>query len=160
MSKKTTSQSLDLFRNAVESTPDIATAYNKGLQAIDAKDKTYFKVKDTNLIDGSVNIDKTTHALYPRDNRWDYVVGYNAKAYYVEVHPANTSNIPEMLRKLEWLKMWLKNKAPQLASLPSGNPKYNWIATSAGVHITKTSPQSRQLAQMGLLPKRVMQLND
>ena len=112
------------------------------------------KLKDKRKVDGSLNIDKETKLLYPNDPRWDYAVGYDGKVFFVEVHPANTSNISEMAKKKEWLKKWLISKAPLLNALPSGHPRFLWVATESGVHISNQASYKRKLAQLGFNPKR------
>lgn len=142
------------FKAAVEGTPDVAKGYRSGLQAIEKADKDAVVLKDNRKVDGSLNIDKETKLLYPHDSRWDYAIGYDGKVNFVEVHPANTSNISEMAKKKEWLKNWLKSKAPLLDSLPAGNPKFLWAATESGVHISNQASHKRKLAQLGFSPKR------
>ena len=112
------------------------------------------KLNDKRRVDGSLNIDKETKHLYPNEPRWDYAVGYDDKVFFVEVHPANTSNISEMAKKKEWLKKWLQSKAPLLDAFPSGNQKYLWAATESGVHISNQASHMRKLAQLGFNPKR------
>lgn len=142
------------FRKAVEGTPDVANGYCPGLRALENVDKGAVKLKDKRKVDGSLNIDNETKLLYPNDSRWDYAVGYDDKVFFVEVHPANTSNISEMAKKKEWLKDWLKSKAPLLEALPSGNPRFLWAATESGVHISNQASYMRKLAQLGFNPKR------
>ena len=142
------------FRMAVEETPDVANGYCPGLQALENVDKGAVKLKYKRKVDGSLNIDKETKLLYPNDPRWDYAVGYDGKVFFVEVHPANTSNISEMAKKKEWLKKWLKSKAPLLNALPSGHPRFLWVATESGVHISNQASYKRKLAQLGFNPKR------
>lgn len=142
------------FKAAVEGTPDVAKGYRSGLQAIKEADKDAVVLKDNRKVDGSLNIDKETKLLYPHDSRWDYAIGYYGKVNFVEVHPANTSNISEMVKKKEWLKNWLKSKAPLLDGLPAGNPKFLWAATESGVHISNQASHKRKLAQLGFSPKR------
>lgn len=139
---------------AVEGTPDVANGYCPGLQALENVDKTAVKLNDKRKVDGSLNIDKETKLLYPNDPRWDYAVGYDGKVFFVEVHPANTSNISEMEKKKEWLKKWLKSKAPLLDALPSGHPRFLWVATKSGVRISNQASYMRKLAQLGFNPKR------
>ena len=146
--------SIGAFRKAVEGTPDVANGYCSGLQALENVDKGAVKLKGKRKADGSLNIDKETKCLYPNDSRWDYAIGYDDKVFFVEVHPANTSNISEMAKKKEWLKQWLKSKAPLLEALPSGNPRFLWAATEAGVHISNQASYKRKLAQLGFNPKR------
>ena len=141
------------FRMAVEETPDVANGYCPGLQALENVDKGAVKLKDKRKVDGSLNIDKETKLLYPNDPRWDYAVGYDGKVFVVEVHPANTSNISEMAKKKEKKKKWLISKAPLLNALPSGHPRFLWVATESGVHISNQASYKRKLAQLGFNPK-------
>ncbi len=107
-------------------------------------------VKDARRLDGSLNIDEETKMLYPNESRWDYAVGYDGKVYYVEVHPANTSNVEEVIKKKLWLDKWLKEKAPSMSALKAGSPKYQWAATEAGVHVSPQSMYARRLSQRGI----------
>ena len=129
------------FRKAIENTPDVQHGFREGLQAM---------VKDARRLDGSLNIDEETKMLYPNESRWDYAVGYDGKVYYVEVHPANTSNIEEVIKKKVWLVKWLKEKAPSLNALKAGSPKFQWAATESGVHISSQSMYARRLSQRGI----------
>lgn len=143
------------FRKAIENTPDIQHGYREGLQAIVKADKRAVMVKDARRLDGSLNIDEETKMLYPNESRWDYAVGYDGKVYYVEVHPANTSNVEEVIKKKLWLDKWLKEKAPSMSALKAGSPKYQWAATEAGVHVSPQSMCARRLSQRGIeKPKR------
>lgn len=62
------------------------------------------KAEDGRKLQGSVDIDACTKGKYPNDARWDYAIGYDGKAMFVEVHPANTSNVREMESKVAILK--------------------------------------------------------
>lgn len=143
------------FRKAIENTPDVQHGYREGLQAIVKADKRAVMVKDARRLDGSLNIDEETKMLYPNESRWDYAVGYDGKVYYVEVHPANTSNVEEVIKKKLWLDKWLKEKDPSMSALKAGSPKYQWAATEAGVHVSPHSMYARRLSQRGIeKPKR------
>lgn len=132
----------NVFQAAVLATPDVASGYCKGLQAMKGN-SSMLRVSDNRCLMGSVDIDDSTKNLYPHDARWDYAVGYKDKAYFVEVHPANTSNVVEMLHKVNWLETWLKEKATELANIREGN--FYWVP-SGRVAILKSSPQYRKLA--------------
>lgn len=137
----------NVFKAAVEATPDITFGYCNGLQAFKSN-SSLLKVANTRKLLGSVDIDDATKNLYPQDARWDYAVGYEDNAYFVEVHPANTSNVAEMAKKAKWLETWLKDKAGELAKIRDGN--LLWIP-SGKVAILKSSPQYRSLAQHKLV---------
>lgn len=133
---------LNVFQKAVLATPEVSSGYCKGLQAMKGN-SPMLKVSDTRKLQGSVDIDDCTKSLYPQAARWDYAIGYNDKAYFAEVHPANTSNVIEMINKANWLEAWLKNKATDLAKIREDN--LFWIP-SGKVAILKNSRQYRQLA--------------
>lgn len=136
------------FKEVVESTPEINSGYCKGLQALKGY-ATKVSVDDTRKLDGSVDIDACTLNLYPEEARWDYVIGYDERAYFLEVHPANTSNVKEMILKAKWLKQWLQQKAPALKAI-SANRSFYWIP-SGRYAIQPNSPQYRKLAQSKIL---------
>ena len=71
------------------------------------------------------------------------------------MHPANTSNVEEVIKKKLWLDKWLKEKAPSMTALKAGSPKFQWAATEAGVHVSAQSMYARRLSQRGIeRPKR------
>jgi hypothetical protein len=137
------------FKAAVAKTPDITNCYQSGLKALGAN-STKISPDNPSLCNGSVDIDSCTSALYPNANRWDYCLCYNNKVYFVEVHPASTSDVATMINKLEWLKNWLNTKAPELNQIKAETPYY-WIMT--GKHdILPLSSQAKRMAQAGLKP--------
>ncbi|MDR0938466.1 MAG: hypothetical protein LBN29_03775 [Mediterranea sp.] len=149
---KTDSRLPNLFRKAVEATPDITRGYQEGLQAL-GKGKSKIQATDTRKLKGSVDIDSCTEKLYPESSRWDYTIGHDQSVYFIEIHPASTSDVSTMLKKLEWLKAWLKDKAPELEKLKARENPYVWLA-SGRVNILSGSKWQRQLAQKGLVPPR------
>ena len=144
------------FKDAVTNTPDISKGYMVGLTAL-GKYSSKVTVSNTVKVEGSVDIDSTTVALYPRENRWDYVIGFNGKVIFVEVHSATTSEVDAVLKKLDWLKNWLNSKAPDLAKLRAPEP-YFWVQ-SKNFQILKHSPQYRRAVQKGILPVSKVTLN-
>jgi hypothetical protein len=146
------------FKEAVIATPDISSHYKIGLLALVGDHSKKVIVGNTSLIDGSVDIDNATSTLYPNDNRWDYVIGYDGKVYFIEVHTANTREVSTMINKLTWLKDWLVHKAPAINNLR--NPKeqtFFWIQSS-NCQIPKTSRQYRIAATNGILPVRTISI--
>lgn len=115
------------FREAVEATSCICNGYCTGLRALRGNSRLILP-KDTSKLDGSVDIDEQTRGRYPEDSRWDYVVGYAGKAYFLEIHPANTSEVDGVCKKANWLNNWLTNDAPMLKSLMPNKTLY-WIAS-------------------------------
>lgn len=82
-------------------------------------------------------------------NNWGKVV-------FLEVHPACTSSVMEMIKKLEWLKNMLKNDALELNKMKANNP-YHWVA-SGKVAILTTSKEYRQCVAHGIKPKSLFSL--
>lgn len=144
------------FKDVVSNTPDISKGYKAGLAAL-GKYSSKVVVPNTVTVEGSVDIDSTTVTLYPRDNRWDYVIGFNGKVIFVEVHSATTGEVDVVLKKLDWLKNWLILKAPDLAKLRAQQP-YFWVQ-SKNFQILKHSPQYRRAVQKGILPVSKVALN-
>ena len=137
------------FKTAVEETPDIATCYQLGLRGFGSYSNKV-ELTDNHQCSGSVDIDACTTRLYPQSNRWDYALCYESKVYFVEVHSANSGEVSTVLRKLQWLKDWLNEKAPEINKLKAPIPFY-WVQTS-DYKIPKASPQYRQIIKAGLKP--------
>lgn len=137
------------FKSIVQAIPAIAGAYREGLQALESKDAGKVKPQNPRKLSGSVYLDKCLKTTNPHDARWDYVIGYREKAYFVEVHPANTSNVDEVVKKKKWLDVWLKTNALDLKAMMAGTGYY-WIA-SGKVAILPNSPQARKIAKNKLV---------
>lgn len=139
---------------AIEQTPDVQGKAQAGIGAIKREYRVRIVVPDTRALLCSLDIDNAVKTLYPDANRWDYALEYNKEVFFLEFHPAETSAVSIMLKKLEWLKMWLRMKAPEIDALKSTsyNPYY-WIG-SGSFNIIKTSSQYRKLAEARLLPKK------
>jgi len=146
----------NVYKKAVEATLDITNCYQPGLLALGAN-STKVNPVNTRLLNGSVDIDSCTATNYPNANRWDYSFGYNDKAYFIEVHPANTSEVDVVIKKLEWLKTWLTNNAPRLNSLKADSPYY-WVQSGKGA-ILPNSKQARKVAQAGIKPIPLLRLS-
>lgn len=133
-----------IFISAVDSCAEIKGKARPGISAM-GNDSILLHVDYPRLIDGSLDIDNAVKKLYPYASRWDYAIGYNGKVYFIEIHPADTKNVDEMIKKVKWLKEWLKDKAPQLKSLHSCGV-YHWIPTGR----VKISPNSRQYLKIAV----------
>ncbi len=132
------------FKSAVEAVPDICRSYRKGLQALGNNAK-FVEADNNRLLSGSVDIDASLKDKYPEEARWDYVVGYDERSYFIEVHPASTSNINEVVNKKLWLERWLEAEAKPLKAIKA-NVQYYWIP-SGKVAILKNSKQRLNLAK-------------
>ena len=157
------------FAEAVRAAPaPVDSTYRNGKQALAGAYRSRVTCADPRRLTGSIDLDSALaqESGYANAPRWDYGIGYRPRraaecALWVEVHPASTTNVGEVIRKLNWLRTWLRSEAPRLASLTAGDgriPPFVWIAT-AGAHIPRNSPQARQLATAGLdMPRKVLEL--
>ena len=138
------------FLKAVNSTSSIRDHLKSGLKALRSSDRNRISCDGLRL-PGSVDIDTALRDLHPNDARWDYAVGVaNPRqpdsAAWLEVHPASSLHVDEVLAKLRWLKQWLESGAPELDQLPR---RFCWIATGA-VSFDRGSRQAKRMAQAGL----------
>lgn len=156
MAKKKVEVSKNVFKAAVEATPDIKSCYQTGLDALGGY-RNRVKATDTRQIQGSVDIDGCTVKKYPSANRWDYAIGYNSEAYFVEVHSAISSEVSTMIKKLQWLKDWLKTHATELDKIKAKNRPYIWIQ-SGRFDIPKHMPQYRAAVNNGIFPVKELTL--
>ncbi len=145
------------FKAAVEDAEHLQLC--KGLQAISTGEGKGLISCAKNL-KGSVNIDLDCKAADPNGCRWDYLVGVGNKgskvvAHYIEVHSANTKNIKEVRKKLEWLKQYLQNQS----KLKSLEAKFHWVA-SGSIKIPKHTSHFKKLATMGLAENKPVRYLD
>ena len=140
------------FKQAVEQTPEVKDAFRNGLQALRRRDKSHIAALDTRRITGSVDVDAAVNDLYQNDPRWDYAVGHRLAnrdeevVYWIEIHPANDRAVDEVLAKLEWLKRWLKDRAPKLNEMQR---EFIWVSSGA-TSFTLTSPQQKSFSLLGI----------
>ena len=145
------------FKEIVKSIPTIANAYKDGLQAVESKDAPRIKPQNPRKLSGSIYLDKCLKSANPHEARWDYVIGYDERAFFAEVHPANTSNLDEVVKKKNWLEGWLNANAAALKALMAGS-NYYWIA-SGKVAILPNSPQARRTAKNKLILCKELKLS-
>jgi hypothetical protein len=148
--KLSTSNEVNTFKEAVERTEEIKEGYCSGLRAL-KKNSKYIQLGDPKKCKGSVNIDDCVKNLYPHASRWDYAVGYERNVYYIEIHPGETSEVDEVIKKSDWLRGWLKTSAPALKELASASELY-WIP-SGRYAILRNSCYEKRLAQKGIRVK-------
>jgi len=144
------------FKEAVENTEDLPDAYRPGLRALKKIDRDRIKCQQSRNLAGSVDLDTALAVSCPEDPRWDYGIGICKGrnpdgVIWVEVHPASTTHIQDMLKKLDWLKRWLAASAPLLKKMTDEKKEktYVWVA-SGRVHLPPNCPQRRKLAARGI----------
>lgn len=94
--------------------------------------------------------------------RWDYGIGLEdtngnlEQVVWVEVHSASTSNVKEVLRKLEWLKGLLRRHSGWL----NYRHRYRWAVPPGGkVNIPRHTRQAKELRMSGIeWPKEVVDI--
>jgi hypothetical protein len=134
----------EAFRDAVNACGCLQ--YRNGLQAIKGSEGGgQISGKDPRKILGSVAIEDDCGDTHP-GNPWDYVVGYGRSngviAHYIEVHPAESSDVAKVEKKLDWLEALLQEDAQQeLAAL---RREYHWVA-SGRINIPRHTPQYKKL---------------
>ncbi len=127
--------------------------YSSGLGAVIAPDRRHIKVPDTFLIKGSLALDSAAKQDMPDSNRWDYAIDYNGEVFFIEIHPASTSEIPTVINKVNGLRQWLATINADLLSLPPVNRKFYWVSSGkTALRVTPSSRQAKQLAAKKIIP--------
>jgi hypothetical protein len=141
------------FQHAVRLTPHLNEAWQPGLQALRAEDRSHVQAEDTRQLRGSADVDAALRRSESNANRWDFAIGHqhtNFSAefiYWVEIHTGSDDQINVVLRKLEWLKNWLRHDGHRLDPF-----KRDFIWVSSGHTLfTKGSAQVKTLAQKGVI---------
>lgn len=144
------------FRKAVQACPDLTL--REGMQAISSVNREKIIPDNTRSLTGSVDMDKDLRELFPTEHRWDYVVGYNGsdgieKAYFIEVHPAETSEITCVIRKVQNLRAWAERNAADLWNM-NAKKEIHWLS-SGRYNLRFNDSHLRKLALAGVgSPKR------
>ena len=140
------------FKQVVERTPKLGGAWQAGLGALRSEDKPHIRAEDTRRFRGSVDIDSALQKYEPYANRWDFAIGFHHAdrnveyVYWVEIHTASDSEVNVVLKKLEWLKAWLKDDGKPLAKFEC---EFVWVS-SGPTSFTLSSPQQKKFALLGL----------
>lgn len=124
----------------------LQTHVKSGLQALGNHSRAIEVSTPTRAVD-SINLDEALVASLPNAPRWDYGIGLQKgklnSIAWVEVHPASSSKVEDVLKKLDWLQTWLKQTRVQEQS----PMQFHWIATGS-VQIDQA--RRRKLAAKGL----------
>jgi hypothetical protein len=142
----------------VGATPEIAGGYCHGLRALKGEHRSAMRPKTSQCRwRGSVDLEERLAPRYPGSPQWDYAVGFGYAnrpdgVAYVEVHPASSSHVQDVIRKKDWLTSWIRRCAPSLGGLAVGG--FFWVATGS-VHIHPGTPQHIRLAQCGITVNKV-----
>jgi chitinase len=142
------------FSKAISATKNLVL--ENGLKALEKDHSSKIDVKGSKIVE-SVFLDKCLAKSDPQGSRWDYIIGYNEEAYFVEVHSAITSEVSTVLRKLDWLKNWLFEEGSEVNKIKTQNC-YHWIQSSK-FDILKSSRQYKLASQNGILPKSKLVLS-
>lgn len=136
------------FKTDVENHQEVSMCYKPGLQALGAY-SSKVKPSKSEKTEGSVFLERCLQRNYRDAPLWDYMIGYDSEVYFVEIHPASTSNVKEMIKKVQWLKKWLKENGHNFLKKQTPYRPYRWVATSR-VAIAKNSRQAKDIARNGL----------
>lgn len=137
------------FQVAIENTEEVKNGFCVGKQAIKRADRNKVDATIGNKLQGSLDIDNQVKVLYPHEPRWDYALSYDDKIYYIEIHPAETSEVEKVVNKVKWLKGWLNTKATEINKLPKAEHPYTWIQ-SGRYAILPTAKEKMKLSVVGI----------
>ncbi len=139
------------FKGAV--TADVGLGFQPGLKAL-GKYSKLVTIAATAEAKGSLDLDSELKRLkkFCNENRWDFAVGVvveeRERVFWIEVHSATTSEVTTVLKKLQWLKDWLRSHGRNLGRIPRS---FHWIA-SGKVDIPMHTRQYRSAHGAGIFP--------
>lgn len=139
------------FEKAVYACPDLVLQI--GMRAVSHVNREKIRPQNSRSLTGSVDLDKDLRDQFPAEHRWDYVVGYKGcdgeeKAFFIEVHPAETSEIKTVIRKARNLKAWAELNALRLWNMNSPR-EIHWVS-SGRCNLRLNDSYRRQLALAGV----------
>lgn len=141
------------FKRAVMQTPKLENSWRPRLKALRREDRPHVKPQSSRRLRGSTDVDTALRRSQPDANRWDFAVGYdhaNRKEdciYWIETHTGSDDQIEVVLKKLEWLKKWLRKDGRLLDRFERD---IVWVS-SGHTLFTQGSAQVKLLAQKGLI---------
>jgi hypothetical protein len=130
----------------------VKDSFQPGLKALESVDRKSISSKEPRYLRGSINLDKALKKTHPNDPRWDYGIAVRTdqeeddRVVWVEVHPASSNHVDEVIRKHQWLKCWLSKSAPLLQEFET---EFVWVS-SGKVTLPGGSPQRRRVALCGI----------
>ncbi|WP_456326827.1 hypothetical protein [Palaeococcus sp. (in: euryarchaeotes)] len=133
------------FLEKVEETHGLKECLKTGLQALTQQYRRKIRARDSRKINGSIFLEECVNG------RWDYIIGYNDKTFFVEIHPVKTSEVENVLDKLFWLRRWKENTPFK------DDSNFFWLSTN-GVGILKRSSYWKKVHKQGLRIKRTLNL--
>lgn len=153
---------------ASQGTP-LSPYVQSGKLAIKGEHRDRVSTSGASSVIDSVNLEKALSSLSPGAPQWDYAIGWISSGTdsccFVEVHPANTLQVEEIVRKKTSAAALLTQHAPKVMRLADqtrlriGKPVWRWITTGAHVGIHANTPAARRLRQAGVsMPTRHVEL--
>lgn len=142
------------FKGDVVKIRSLNGRFYPGLRAL-RKNAEYIVLKDecSHRLMGSIDLDTAYEDSDPDGARWDYGVGIQSGTSdaidWIEIHPASTSEIDKVLKKLAWLKNWFNEDGK---SLKRYTRHYIWIS-SGKTRLLPTAQKKKSMAQQGLMHK-------
>jgi len=136
------------FQSDVKATAGLQQAYRSGLDAL-GHNRRHVSAGDwPRSISGSVDIDSALAIREPNAKRWDYAVGLaDGGIVWIEVHPASSTHVADVIGKKQWLMGWLAGTSSPLKRYP--RQRFAWAAT-AGVAFSRHTREGRKLSQAGI----------
>lgn len=126
-----------------------------GLQAIKKENRNKILVPNSKLFGHSLDIDEALKTIISQDNRWDYGFEYDHYFIFIEIHPAETSQIDCICKKVAVTKEWFDRNCPEILHLPKfekSNRQYYWISSGrTNLKILPNSVYARKLAKNNIV---------
>ena len=140
------------FQQAVEQTPCVKDKWRDGLQALKGEHRSAIDQKKPQLRGGSLDIDAAMKAAEPDADRWDYAIQHDGLMVFVEVHSADGDHhVTKMVKKVQWLRQWLRDQAPLIGALPRATEPFRWVHTGRNtLRLLPGSQYARKLDQNSL----------
>lgn len=150
------------FKEAVSTVRGLRDSCLEGLGAIENSHTGLIRCGDPRQLRGSLNLDWELRTYYPNAARWDYGVAASAQTggeriFWIEVHPASSGHVDQILSKHRWLMEWLANDGRALRDCSSRH-EFHWVGTGRAFP-PGTGPGMRRVAQAGIKgPTRILSI--
>jgi hypothetical protein len=140
-----------------------------GKEAIKGEHRDRISASQGCMLSDTADLEAALGSLSSGEPQWAYAVGWistkTESCCFVEVHPANTQHVDDLVRKKTAAARLLRQHAPRILELSErtrarlDRPVWIWITTDAHVGIHPATPASRRLREAGISrPSRHLEL--
>lgn len=133
-------------RAFLEPCPPLRDRVRSGLGALRQSHRVYIAREVRHSFDDSVDLDAALHSEHPRDNRWDYLLGWSVShVVALEPHSASNHEVKVVIAKRQHAREQLTARGVKASMIR----KWFWVASGRN-DLTPLDKKALVLSQHGI----------